>query len=367
MQYAVPVTFALNAEDIMATGKVNLNPLRATPVAATSLSPKGATSTEPAEIFDHPLFDTSALAIWYDACDTTTLLDVNGQVVNASGAIHTWMDKSGHGVHATNQYGDKPVLVSDGMNGNPAVRFTATGKLTGTQLRGAQSLGAGPVSFFVVYRWRALHNVYPIDTLFTLGTEFDGGSRSGETSVSGCITSGSTNEAVSLHGVTLDGPDVVLDETTVLCMTYDNTTLEVTAYRNNNVLGQRTGVAGPLPAQIILGSWDASWLTGSEYPEYFADADLSEVIVFSKTLNEMERNTVYAYLSDKYNGSSTQPTENAQPTAEPTSQPADCGNQDPQPPRGIQRVDGYVVHRDRKEGQCRGAGKACPGLVQIFP
>jgi hypothetical protein len=293
-------------------------------VAVSSTNLSELTSTRMKRTSGFAPASIGSLAIWFDASDSSSILDVNGLTVTSENQIHTWKDKSGNGVDVTNQFGDKPVLVADSINGQSVVRFTATGKLSGTQLRGSQSLGAGSVTYFVVYRWRALHNVYAIDDVITFGSEFDGGTQRSN-SVSGSIFSDSSNDAFGLHGVKIDGPAVVLGETVLVCVSYDSATQLVSGYRHNVLLGQQTGVAGSLPSQIILGSWDATWVYGgsSPYPEYFGDADIAEVIVYNEALSDTERNDVHSYLSAKYGTAAAQPLEapSAPPTVDPSASP----------------------------------------------
>jgi hypothetical protein len=236
------------------------------------------------------------LALWYDADDTSTLVSNTGFPVNEGSSVQTWKDKSGNGYDLTNQYGDEPVWVDDVVNGHPAVRFTASGKTTGTQLRGTHNLGSDSVSYFVVFQWRELHRTYGIDVIFTLGSEFDG--------AAGSVGTDGTLDKVSLHNHQFSGPAVALNEFRVGSLVYDSSTNLESAYINNINVGTVTATSGTIRPSTILGSWDAAWVTGwnSPYPEYFCDADIAEIIVFNRAVSDEERNTIAEYLSDKYVG-----------------------------------------------------------------
>jgi hypothetical protein len=272
----------------------------------------------------------SHLAFWYDANDTTSVLDINGLPVTSGESVHSWLDKSGNGVDLTNQYGDKPVLVWDVVNGVSVIRFTAANKLSGTQLRGTHHLGSDSVSFFVLFQWRAIHRAYGVDALFTLGTEFDNGERFSN-SVSGAIFSDSTTVKVSLHGAIIEGPVSDLNSFILVGLTYNNITNMVSGYFNNIKLDEKQGVTGSLPNIVILGSWDAGWLYhgAQPYPEYFSDVDIAEVIMYNKVVSQGERDAIASYLSTKYSldsiafSPSSVPTSYpSSPSQEPTSSPS---------------------------------------------
>jgi hypothetical protein len=256
--------------------------------------------------------DLLNLAVWYDATDLTTVLKPDGTPCGSGDGVQTWKDKSGNGMHLTNQYGDRPVLAANIINGKPVVRFTAAGKLIGTQLKGKNGLGSASVSYFVVYQYRSLHRTYGVDVVFTLGTEFD------TFSVSGNIGAGSTTNDFGLHNNQYIGQQLVTNKWTVTNLIYDSTNLVSAGYQNGIYLGQKAAAGGALPDITILGSWDASWVNGfsSPYPEYFSDVDIVEVIIYKRALPASERFRVESYLNGKY-GLTVQ-TPSMSPTFAPT-------------------------------------------------
>jgi hypothetical protein len=70
-----------------------------------------------------------------DASDSATILKSDGTACAPGDGVQTWKDKSGNGKDSTNQYGYKPVLEANVINGKSVLRFTATSQLMGTQLK----------------------------------------------------------------------------------------------------------------------------------------------------------------------------------------------------------------------------------------
>ena len=262
------------------------------------------------------------MIVWLDANDDSTTLKSDGNQCSSGDSIQTWKDKSGNGFHATNQYGDKPIKVTNVVNGKSVVRFTATSKFNGTQLKGRNGIGTSSVSIFIVYRYRDLHRVYSIDVVFSLGTEFDGACCNSQ-SVSGNVGTDSTLEKFSFHNPTFSGAAVQLNKWMLTSLTFDSMTLLTKGFQNGQLLGTKTGTSGSIPDKLILGSWDASWVKGNArpYPEYFADADIAEVIIYTQELSTANQYQVESYLNEKYSLSLPTATPTTVPTISPTRLP----------------------------------------------
>jgi len=233
----------------------------------------------------------SNLHRWFDANDSATVLNSLSAPASNGEDIMTWQDKSGNSGHLTHQYGQAPILTTNALSGNSVARFTANGQFNGSQLRGTHSLGSGSVTYFVVYRWRNLHRTFPIDTLFTLGTEGGAGGQGG-------IGTDSTNDEFSLHGVTFNPGSVVLNRFNHLSLNFNSSNLQTNGYYNGVKVGAtQTGNASSIDPYLILGSWIYN---NGNSSEYFADADIAEVIIYNKSLSDLERLQVEGYINTKY-------------------------------------------------------------------
>jgi hypothetical protein len=219
-------------------------------------------------------------------------LNIGGSQASNGEGIYTWIDKSGNNSNLTNQYGQAPVLVNGVLNNRPILRFTANGQFNGSQLRGIQNLGNGSLTFFVVYQWRDLHRTYSIDVLFTLGSEFGSGGEGG-------IGTASPNEQFSLHGNTFVAGAIPLNQFRYISLVYNSSNLQQKGFLNGTQVGStQTGNSNAIDNQLILGSW--VYNSGNS-PEYFADADIAEVIIYNSALSDTDRQQVENYLNYKYN------------------------------------------------------------------
>jgi hypothetical protein len=230
---------------------------------------------------------------WYDANDSATLLNSSNLPASNGQGIETWRDKSGNNGHLTRQYGQAPILTTNVVNGKPVVRFTANGKTDGTQLRGTQSLGSSSYTVFLVSQWRDLHRTYSIDVLFTLGSESGSG---GEMNIgSGGADWGIYTAAGG--GFTLENP-TILNAFKISSINCNKATSTSTMYLDGINKGNRPTNNNPVDNPLILGSWV---FAGGNAPEYFADADIAEVIIYNASLSDTDRQQVENYLNTKYN------------------------------------------------------------------
>lgn len=88
-----------------------------------------------------PKFSRDGLVLWLDSSNLST-------VVQEGGVVSLWKDKSGTGKNATNSSSYPIVIVPDGINAKPVMRFSGQGYLAIPQIRAT----GGEVSVFLVYQ-----------------------------------------------------------------------------------------------------------------------------------------------------------------------------------------------------------------------
>jgi hypothetical protein len=238
----------------------------------------------------------SGLYAWYDSSDTATVLNVSTSPASNGEEVYTWLDKSGSGIDLTIQaagYGTvyAPTLSDYSINNKPAVRFTAIDQFSGSALRGEQTLGSSSFTWFVVFKWRDLHRTYDIDCVFTLGSEFGSG---GEMN----IGSDDSNYGIftSANGGTIIGTPI-LNKPVSVAFNTNKTSLISDFYSNGSKIASKATNTNPVDSPIILGSWI---FNSGLIPEYFADADIAEVIIYNTSLSDTDMNKVNRYIRNKY-------------------------------------------------------------------
>lgn len=236
----------------------------------------------------------SGLYAWYDGNDNATILNNSSLPASNGEGVYTWLDKSGNGINLTNQGFNAPIYTTNVINGKPALRFTANGLNDGSQLRGTQNLGSGDVAYFVVYQWRDLHRTYFVDVLFALGHEAGSGGEGG-------IGTQTTNDNFSLHGNTFNGGTITLNKFNYAAVNYNSLTLQQTGYYNGISVGTQTGNSNVIDNDIVLGSWSYYYSLSFNGYEYFADADIAEVIIYNTSLSGSDMKKVNRYIKNKYN------------------------------------------------------------------
>ncbi|OYT94647.1 MAG: hypothetical protein CFE49_17055, partial [Pseudomonas sp. PGPPP3] len=238
-------------------------------------------------VADPTLNNIGGLATWLDATD----LDGDGQVeglneggvVNASGNLTTWVDKSGRGNNFTQTTNStwQPQLVANGMNGLGTVRFDGGDTLMSSL---------------------AFNQSY---TVFVVGAMQ--GSQNGR-----LVASSNTNEIIGWHGGYADrfhsNGWVTLLNTPVeagVAKLYTATGLNGTGnlWSDGSKLAQysSTNFTNEMLGSLQLGAYNGTNRSDA------SKGDVSEVLVFDHALTEGERHVVETYLHNKWgvNGGNT--------------------------------------------------------------
>lgn len=218
---------------------------------------------------------TDGLTLWLDASDTDTLFQDAGLTAPAGigDPVGGWADKSGNDFHAT-QMNDpqRPVYGDALMNGQPALRFMA-GELDGMLVDDSLQLFRPFTTFIVNQYWGAAEG----RTLQgTDGANWLHGLWAGNVShyADGFVSP--NRPAVPNHVYAADAVDDVSSSSFFVN--------GVAQTANDTFLGEPGGLA--LTGAGTFGEW--------------SDADISEVIVYDRALNQSELDDVRGYLYDKY-------------------------------------------------------------------
>jgi len=212
--------------------------------------------------------DLANLALWLDASDAGTV------VVDGSGFIQQWSDKSLGGYHAGQPVtAERPVLNSTAMNGLPAVRFD--GVDDGLIIADSLSLSR-PYTAFIVDQYygatqgRTLQS-RDINWLMGKWAGKNGHYADGWVTNSGANWAGTGNPAI--------GEAMGLSSRSYYFLDGNNITNSYTP----------TGVPGKL-----------GLVSEGAYGGEVSQADVAEVIIYDRLLTEPERQQVGAYLQGKY-------------------------------------------------------------------
>ncbi len=215
---------------------------------------------------------TSGLALWLDASDSNSVVkDVNGYV-------QQWNDKSGNNNNAyQNTASYRPTLNSTALNGQAAIRFD--GSNDGMYIADTLSLNR-PYTVFIVDQYygsiqgRTLQS-RDINWLVGLWAGNQGHYASGWVSNSSYNPAGTNNPWISEAIGTASNSYYYADGT------------------NMTVNSSPTGVPGRLA------------LVGSGMYNEQSQADVAEILIYTRVLTTEERNAVGSYLASKYNIDST--------------------------------------------------------------
>ncbi len=242
--------------------------------------------------------ELSNLAIWFDASDATTVLSSTAPNTAATSgqSIVKWLDKSGNGADVSAYVGySGPVLAANVANGKPVARFTGTAKKAGQMLVGTQSVGSSAVTLIAVYAYRALPVAGSANFGQVVGFGIEPADGMG-------ITCNQTPQAFAVYS------GAVFNEATL--PTLNQFRSESLIYDQSNVQAFLNGASmgAPLPKsgitldnQFMLGAHRYYYSAANNGWEYFANADIAEVIVYKRALSASERAAVEGYLKVKYN------------------------------------------------------------------
>lgn len=218
--------------------------------------------------------------------DCALWLDAEKGVTTVDGYVSSWADQSGNGRHATQDtVGSRPLYVASGQGSKPTIRFDGSDDTLSITL--ANSITSNDLSFFAVAKHISDgYSATPVLYMYNAtNTSVGFGLISGRVKIGGRRVSGDT--------FTLsDGTRA--DSTNALVITGSIN------YSSGALSGRRNGVldtTGTLPSTGSPASLVSATLQGNGT---FSNADISEIIIFSRALDSYERKAIEDYLSAKY-------------------------------------------------------------------
>ncbi|MFT6106338.1 MAG: prepilin-type N-terminal cleavage/methylation domain-containing protein [Rickettsiales bacterium] len=240
-----------------------------------------------------PVWDIDGLQAWYE---TTLNESFDNREADDGVAVSSWNDISGNNPNSPNNatatLNNEPTYISGVLNGLPALRF-------------------GGVDDFLSFTNtpEVVNNNY---TIFAVAA------RRGDEDINMIIggTSGSANNNLHMgynndnfhiahFGQTDAGTDyigfAVPGYTSPIFQIHSvifNHSFGKSYYENGGTPPTATQVVTSLEARTHLAAWPGSGMGRREVD--FFNGDIAEIIIFSKALNDQEREDVEAYLSFKY-------------------------------------------------------------------
>ena len=206
------------------------------------------------------------LELWLKADAGVTAVDTR---------VSQWADQSGNGHHASMADAAKqPFLVDSQLNGKPVVRFAGA-----ESLRFAANVQANNFTFFVVGK-----NNRP-DEAFNLILGPSGGRNNQLRWESGSVVLFTLQSSPNVTSNV--GNTKIYHQ---LAGSYDGSTFSF--FRDGTPQSSQALQTSEVWAFGQVGAW---------YSEYFALADMAEIMVYNRALSDAERTTVGTYLGGKYN------------------------------------------------------------------
>lgn len=246
---------------------------------ATATSTTTVTATPTATATSTPPFPYGNLAVWYRA---DSVSGVDGD------PVATWPDRSGNGRDASQvNTGNRPVLKTSIVNGQPVVRFDGTNDYLDLPSFISSFTAA---EIFIVIK----PDTYP-PSAFTSGIW-----NFGPNSTPASHYSWTTGGIYESFGTATRQDEIAPG-------------MSLAAWRVYNVTTSSTGWAARLDGTILrsLGSNTVAWpttariggvlqtdTTSNSY--IWFDGDIAEVILFNTSLNGSDRSTVQSYLCTRY-------------------------------------------------------------------
>jgi hypothetical protein len=222
-------------------------------------------------------------AIWFDAADTSTILDAEGDNAASgaafSGSVATWLDKSGNGNHVTNgTAGERPVYGVNTLNGNGLITFDG---VNDRLLNGGVSIPGNDITMFIVFNRTTAAGR---DAVFELG---GGASRNAFfiNNAGGLISYYSNSTFYNLPNAYNAG------DYTMVSMTHIGTSLNVWRDAGASITGG-TALARAGTTGLYVGDDSSS---GDQL-----QGNIAEIIVYDYILNAEERHYIENYLGAKW-------------------------------------------------------------------
>lgn len=185
--------------------------------------------------------------------------------------VSTWADESGNGYDATNTGTARPTFKTNILNGKPVIRFDGTNDCLNTSLTYGTS-----ASIILVATPSAQSNSY------VLGTDGGGGAPA--------IISGFSSKAFEYYNPS--------DRETIATSATGFHLVEVLKNSSTSLKGYFDGTEAfsITPAAALA---NALRIAASNVGDYF-NGDIAELLIYPSALSDADRETVEAYLNDKY-------------------------------------------------------------------
>jgi hypothetical protein len=217
----------------------------------------------------------AGLSLWLDAADSTSL-------TVSSGSVSQWRDKSGNSHNASQGVGlNQPDYIASGLNGKPVVRFDGTNHfLAGNQA----AIGTNPVTVFFVGKTggTSTSNYIVFLGISGAGTAiFFSGDRA--------VRFGNGNRVWNTAPLT-----------TATLATYRNTSAQYDTFQS----WDKGSLLTPSSTSSGTNSYNISstlfGLGGSSFGANLLAGDIGEVLVYTRSLSDAERERVEAALLRKW-------------------------------------------------------------------
>ena len=216
-------------------------------------------------------------ALWLDA--------TRGAVTNSSGHVTVWNDLSGNGRHAFNTASTGPTVTAD-INGRSTLRFDPS---QSQYLKCGGLSGMTNLTIFIVHKLASLPGfAYVLMAADGWGEDGNGGfvHINAQAQLNYAVFPNSGYGAAALTANT-----TLIDE---ILDTNGDYRLFLNSVPNGGETGTRTGQLKNL-SSFQIGAWNA-W--GAN--ERFYDGSIGEILIYTRALNNAERQTVYTYLNAKW-------------------------------------------------------------------
>ncbi len=202
-----------------------------------------------------------------------------GITADANEGVNSWIDQWGGYKAAQNTSTSEPVIVADDLNGQPAVRFNGSSDYLNSNFVG---MGGSGLTFFVVTKgpqYQSLLRFQPYGSSSYLVYPWGAGEvfiDSADGATGAGVATGLASNQWNIGELTYRSGD------------------QVTTFCNGIEVASRAAANVDLPGGLPL---DIGYVAGGN--EY-AQADLAEVLIYSRSLNDAERQAVETYLNGKY-------------------------------------------------------------------
>ncbi len=253
------------------------------------------TTTDPAWAQSAPVSDQLVVHLRADT----------GVSTDTTGGVTDWLDLAPDGDDNSAlqlRNGERPFVVPDAINGQPALRFDGVNDVL--SIGPSEAMTTDTVTWYVVFAPASIPaatrpGVDDAAGILTTGFATGAGPASNRTwgshlsRASEVVSYARSMDGTSVGGVT----PIVANETYVLSATWRTDDSVVQSV--NGVPEVPALPASALPATHVGTDIGAFPLTGSLFTRFF-DGDIAEILVYAADLSDRERTEIEAYLADRY-------------------------------------------------------------------